>query len=190
MEMVNFRINKSKVFIVTGSGASGKDYVISAIRDLAKNKAMIVTKRTSRNQKPDDEDELICKNIIDHENSTEKALAYKKNPSYDMIDCNIKYNRRGNTYGIKTSEVWEGLQKGMFQVISLSEEEAINKMIRTFGGLVVLIYVHSNIPADDYDVSFSTYVKNMDKYDHVLIFEDKKEDLYDQVFRLLHYYEK
>ncbi len=189
MEIVNFRRNKSKVFILTGSENSGKDFVLSAIRDLAKNKAMVISKRTSRNQKWNDSSEIICRNIIDREHSTEDNVVYKPNPDYNMLSCNIKYSRRGNTYGIKTSEIWDGLQKGMFQVISLSEEEAINKMIKIFGGLIVLIYVHSNSPADDYDISYLTYVNNMDKYDHVLIFEDKKEDLYDQVFRLLHHYE-
>lgn len=189
MELVNFRRNKSKVFIITGASNSGKDDVIAAIRDLAKNKAMIVTKRTTRNQKLDDENELICKNIIDKEKSEGRSLVYKPNPEYDLMECDVKYSRRGNTYGIKTSEIWDGLQKGMFQVISISEEEAINKLISMFGGLVVLIYVHSSKPSDDSELAFNTYINNINNYDHVLICEDKKEDLFDQVFRLFHFYE-
>ncbi len=187
--IINCRRNKSKILVITGSENSGKDQIMSAMQDLAKNKTIIIKKHTSRNAKPDDGPEMICANIIDEEKSTENNIVFKPNPNYDLNGCNLKYMRRGNVYGLKTMEIWEGLQKGMFQVISLSNAEAINKLVKMFGDLVVLIYVHSGIPCSDYDSAFNLYINNAVKYDHVIIFEDKKEDLYDQVFRILHHYE-
>ncbi len=187
--LINCRRNKSKILVITGSEKSGKDQIISAMQDLAKNKTIIIKKHTSRNAMLDDGEEMICANVIDFDKSTEEKIVYKPNPNYNLEECNLKYMRRGNVYGLKTLEIWEGLQKGMFQVIALSNAEAINKLIKMFGDLVVLIYVHSGIPCSDYDSAFSLYINNTVKYNHVIIFEDKKEDLYDQVFRILHHYE-
>jgi len=186
----NFRRNKAKLFIISGADNSGKDEIVSAVRYLAKNKANVVKKYTTRNQKLDDEDELICKYIIKDKQANENELKHVLNEAFDLSACDVSYKRKGNTYGINTKDIWEGFQRGMFQFISVSDEETINKLIKIFGDLCVLVFCYSIERSSDFELAFNTYVNNIDKYDHVFIFEEKQEDLYDQCFRLMNYYEK
>ena len=102
--------------------------------------------------------------------------------------CDIVYMRNGNQYGFNSQKIWQGLKQRLFQVVVVSEVEAINKLREIFGGLIVLIYVHSHNSHGQYK-ELSMFVNNFDKFDHVLIYEDKKEDLFDQVFRLFRAYE-
>ena len=74
--LINCRRNKSKILVITGSEKSGKDQIISAMQDLAKNKTIIIKKHTSRNAMLDDGEEMICANVIDFDKSTEEKIVY------------------------------------------------------------------------------------------------------------------
>jgi ribose 1,5-bisphosphokinase PhnN len=123
-----------RLFVIVGTPGSGKDELIRAINDLGAQHARIVRKHTSRKKRPDDDDEIIC----------------PKDPDFDLEGCDIRYENYGARYGIKTPQIWGGLRDGIFQVVVVSNVDAINKLREIFGELVVLVYVHSEIDCNKY----------------------------------------
>ena len=180
--MANTRRIASKLFIIAGNASSGKDNIISATRELAGLHASVVTKYTTRKATIEDGSEIVCKTTV----------AGTLNEEYVIKDveknCDICYERNGNKYYIDSNEIWDGMKNGLFQVVSVTEAEPINQLKKKFGNGVVLIYVHSDSLTPP--VELELFVKNFDKFNHVLIYEDKYEDLYDQLFRLFRAYEQ
>lgn len=188
-----------RLFVIVGTPGSGKDLLIRAVNDLATQHARIVPKHTSRQRRQDDDDEIIC----------------PKDTGYDLEDCDIVYENYGDKYGIKTSQIWEGLGNGIFQVVVVSNVEAINKLRDIFGELVLLVYVHSEVDADDYrrieaerksdpeyldteyverraknyKLAFDIFLENYLAFNHVLINSGSSDNLIDQMFRLFRAYE-
>lgn len=184
-----------RLIILVGSPGSGKDLLIRAIDDLGAQHAQVIAKHTSRKRWPDDRKEMICSNDFD----------------FDLISCDIKYDNYGDKYGINSTLIWSSLQKGVFPVVVISNAEAINQLHEKFGDLVVLVYVHSEMDANEfrnadenfkkgelyverrvseYQQAFDLYLKNFRAFDHVLINCGDPEDLYDQIFRLFRAYER
>ena len=197
-----FRKSTAKLFIIVGNtpgdqnSANGKDLIIQAVDSMGALHAEIIPKYTSRGKKSDDGNEMICNcTFAPNEDGT-----YDVNAGKEKVQCDIVYSRKGNMYGFNSKEIWNGLKRGMFQVVVISEVETINRLREIFGGLVILIYVHSHNwekPTEDGQddeqkvaEEFKLYSQNFDVFNHVLIYEDKAEDLYDQMFRLFKAYEK
>ena len=184
-------LSTPKLIVVVGTPGSGKDLLIRAVDDLGSQHGQVVPKHTSRTRRPDDGTEMIC---ID-------------DASHDFKACDLVYENFGDKYGIECSRIWKGLKKGVFQVVVVSNVEAINKLKERFGDLMVLIYVHSEMGADDYlkreaasddyvrrrveqyEAAFGSYLSNYLAFDHVLIYSGVQEDLFDQIFRLFRAYE-
>jgi guanylate kinase len=170
----------SRLFIIAGNASSGKDKIISAVRELGSIHAQIVTKYTTRQETDEDGSEIVCR----------VRKNGKLNPVFqkNFEKCDISYDRNGNTYRIDSSGIWDAMKSGLFQVVSVTEADPINQLKTKFGSAVVLIYVHSDsvVPPEE----LSLFVNNFDKFDHVLIYENSYEDLYDQLFRLFRAYEK
>lgn len=189
-----FRKSTAKLFIIVGNtpgdqnSANGKDLIIQAVDSMGALHAEIIPKYTSRGKKSDDGNEMICNCTF---TPTAQNCYDVIPPDSPKVRCDIVYSRKGNMYGFNSKEIWNGLKRGMFQVVVISEVDTINKLRDIFGGLVVLVYVHShnNKPAD-VEEEFALFSQNFDAFNHVLIYEDKAEDLYDQMFRLFKAYEK
>lgn len=179
--------NKSmaNIFVIVGEKKSGKDEIIRAVHELGGMHAQIVPKYTSRDKQSEDGSEIECN--YSFEKGKEGYKIYKKE-SGEEVKCDIVYERNNNFYSIDTHQIWLGLRRNKFQVIVVSELEAINSLRRKFGGLVKLIYVHGKDDSGD-SPEFQLFVKYFDYFDHVLIYESRKEDLYDQLFRLFRAYE-
>lgn len=98
--------NSKKMFIISGSAASGKDEIIRSVSKLGKLQANIIPKYTTRLQEPDDGPEMICKFIPKDElikQLNDEYLSeynYISNcdvPSSDFIEKNrIKYENSNN----------------------------------------------------------------------------------------------
>lgn len=178
----------ANIFVIVGSGNSGKDEIIRAVNDLGSLHAQIVPKFTSRPSQKDDGMEIRCNfNFKKIENGKYMVCSNDKPESEEYI-CDLVYEKNDNKYGINTCQIWEGLRKQKFQVIVVSEVEAINKLIEKFGSLVILIYVHGMLGKNEFP-EFQLFIDNFNEFDHVLIAENRKEDLYDQLFRLFRAYE-
>lgn len=208
-----------RLFIVVGNPASGKDELISAVNILGSLHAEIVPKYTNRTWRAGDDVEMICEWIPDPNNEVGN---YIRNENYDLEGCDIVYVNYETTYGIKTNNIWDKLQKGVSQVLVVSNKEALNVLKQKFGKLAVILYVYSQITreeylereknkekkkllddinyvsnpnylrqrADNFDMTWNLYEDNFMLFDHVFIYADKEEDLFDQIFRLFRAYEK
>ena len=184
--MSGIKKSMANIFVIVGGSHSGKDEIIRAIQDLGGLHAQIIPKFTSRLQQEDDEKEIKCNYAFKQDKDSNYLVQSRE--SGESYKCDIVYKKNGNEYGIDTHQIWAGLRKQKFQVIVVSEVEAINRLIEKFGSLVVLIYVHSAEEAHNLP-EFRLFVENFNEFDHVLIAEDRKEDLYDQLFRLFRAYE-
>lgn len=184
--MADRKKSMANIFVIVGGSNSGKDEIIRAVQDLGGLHAQMIPKFTSRARQKDDGKEIRC-NYIFEQDVTGKYKVFSQEDDKEF-DCDIVYEKNNNKYGIDTQQIWIGLRKRKFQVIVVSEVEAINKLIEMFGSLVVLIYVHGMDVEEDI-FEFGLFLENFNEFDHVLIAENRKEDLYDQLFRLFRAYE-
>jgi ribose 1,5-bisphosphokinase PhnN len=207
-----------RLFLVVGNPASGKDELISAVNIIGSLHAEIVPKHTDRKWRAGDDDEMICATKPDPANPN----SFIRDNRYDLPHCNVVYENYGNTYGIKTADIWDKLMKGVMLVLVVSKIEALNQLKNIFGDIAVTLYIYSPVTRDEYinnekdkqerkkqetpgyiidtdyidsreknfDMSWNIYVDNFMLFDHVLIYANKQEDLFDQIFRLFKAYEK
>ena len=188
--------NPPRLVVMVGAPGSGKDLLIRAINDLGAQHAQIVPKHTFRDRNLDDGNEMIC----------------PSDPDFNFEACDITYEMYEDRYGFECSRIWNGLRKGIFQVLVVGEPNAINKLHEIFGELMILVYVHSEITPEEYKRteiaygsnsyverraktknymnSFEIFIKNYLAFDHVLIYSGSPEDLFDQIFRLFRAYER
>lgn len=185
----------SKIFIVIGTPGSGKDLLIQAVNDLGSLHATIVPKHTTRKRQADDGGEMICSDDL----------------NYGLDSCDIIYENYNDKYGLKTVDIWEGIKNEIIQVIVISNIEAINTIKKIFGTNVKILFVHSEMNEQEYfkqqselgnsdkyvkermlnyKNAFNIFLKNYSLFDHVLIYSDSPEDLFDQLFRIFKFYEK
>lgn len=177
----------ANIFVIVGEKTSGKDEIIRAVYELGGMHAQIVPKYTSRGKEPEDGREIECNYQFEKKDGID-GYKISAEGNKGEVKCDIVYNRNNNFYGINTHQIWEGLRSHKFQVIVVSELEAINSLRRKFGSLVKLIYIHGQNDNSD-SLEFQLFVRYFDFFDHVLIYESRKEDLYDQLFRLFRAYE-
>ena len=190
-----YKKSTARLFIIVGNTpntylTNGKDLIIQAVDSMGALHASIIPKYTSRAPKSDDGNEMICScSFLQNKDGSFTITT----PTGQKHKGDIIYERKGNIYGFSSKGIWKGLKCGKFQVIVISDAGTINRLRDKFGGLVVLVYVHSH----NYEQSnvsteteFKLFSKNFDMFNHVLIYEDKDEDLYDQIFRLFRAYEK
>ncbi len=178
----------ANIFVIVGGKASGKDEIIRAVYELGSLHAQIVPKFTSRNRSLEDGREIKCNYIFEKENKEKKGYIVRSQEDDKEYFCDIVYKKNENYYGINTHQIWKGLRSNKFQVIVVSELEAINSLRKIFGSLVKLIYIHGQDDEEN-SLEFQMFVQYFDFFDHVLIYESRKEDLYDQLFRLFRAYE-
>lgn len=185
-----------RLYIVVGTPGSGKDELVRAVRMLGETHAGVVPKHTSRERHSDDGDEMVCIN----------------DPGYDLDSCQLTYGNYKSRYGVRTDLVWEGLKRGVSQVLVVSNAGAIRQLIKEFDAFITLVYVHSVLDESDLEAqalqhagwnadylqarrenywdAFDFYEQNVTAFDHVLIHAGANEDLYDQIFRLFRAYER
>ena len=154
----NERKDKEKpiIYVISGNGASGKDELIEATFAMGKLYADVMPKYTSRNQKPEDGQEIICQQNIDPESLTGFSL----NPEYssflqqrtDAPERFVSYWGNGGKfeYTIDMERLRTGLSSGRSQVIALSDINTILKLKSEFGDQVVPIYCNSQISKEEF----------------------------------------
>lgn len=185
--MSNTKRAMANIFVVVGGECSGKDEIIRGVHDLGGLHAQVISKFTSRMRQPDDGREIRC-NYIFEEVPEEGIYRVSSQEDDKEYECDIVYIKNDNYYGIDSHQIWKGLRNHKFQVLVASEIEAINSLMKKFGSLVKLIYIHGKDERED-SPEFKMFIENFDAFNHVLIYESRKEDLFDQLFRLFRAYE-
>ena len=182
------------IFLIVGASGSGKGLLLRALRDMGQRHVIIIPKQTTRRSKTTNGDEMI-------------SIYPKKkiDPKFNII-----YGNWLNKYGICSSDIWENIKKGKYQVLIVSNLNAIKKLYHRFGPLIKLIYLYSPVDKEQLEkhqkdiaaenkneievrkskikVVHDYYVDNITMFDHVLLNMQEPEDLCDQIFRLFQYY--
>ena len=187
-------MSNSYIFLIVGSSGSGKGTLLRALRDMGERHVTIISKQTTRESKTTDGDEMI-------------SIYPKKkfDPKFDII-----YGNYLSKYAICSSNIWENILKGKFQVLIVSNLKAIKKLYDHFGSLIKLIYLFSPVDKEQLGkhlkdiateekkeievrkskikVIHNYYLDNITVFDHVLLNIQEPEDLCDQIFKLFQYY--
>ena len=189
----SFSKGKPKLFIFAGGGdnvgkdkssISGKDLIIKSIYKTYDRKADVISKMTTRAQKTEDSDEIICKEMLDKEGNL------MPNPEFDMDACDIVYERigrmDGTKYGINTQKIRAGLASGKHQCVSITNLEVIKHLERMLGKQnIVTVYIHSyrgtrpdgneDFAADSSE-AFEIYNQNTSAFNHKFFFDGEDTD--------------
>lgn len=121
-----------RLYTLTGSSGSGKTTLLNLALEEPYASKLSVTKApkySSREQRDANDD------VIHDVNLLKGATA----------DFDVLYYLNGNTYGLKTSEIFELLDSGRNAVIILSDLRVVRRLKRIFGSKMRSIYVASAI---------------------------------------------
>lgn len=208
-----------RLFIVVGNPASGKDELISAVNILGSLHAEIVPKHTNRPWRPGDDDEMICE-LMPNPDDYNLPLVHNNKydlKGCDIIYTNydtqygIKTEEIWNKLCTGISQVLvvsnrdalNNLKKifGSLAVILyvysqitkeeyLSREKEKEEKKANSDPNYIINSDYLNQRAENFEQTWMLYQNNFLLFDHVFIYADKEEDLYDQIFRLFRAYEK
>ncbi len=211
--------NKSpKLFLIVGNPASGKDELIEAVHVIGALHGEIVPKHTDRSWRIGDDDEMICPDMPDPINSENTIINPNhdlKNCDITYINYGTTYGiktsviwdklRQGITQVLvvsnksalnKLKETFDDLAVIVYvyaQITSLEyreieEKKQLDKKNKDPNYIIDYDYINQRV--NDFDLAWKLYEDNFMLFNHVFIFADKKEDLFDQIFRLFRAYER
>ena len=201
--------NTPRLFIVVGNPASGKDELIAAVNVIGSLHAEIVPKHTNRPWRAGDDAEMIC---CDGPNQAEFDLkncdiVYTNYGSDYGIKSSYIWGKLKNGISqvlvVSNKDALNKLKKMfgdlavviyVYAPITSDEYRAIEEKKQKDKQKVDPEYVinHSYIDerVHNFDMAWKLYEDNFILFDHVFIYADKREDLFDQIFRLFRAYEK
>src|SRR5205823_684254 len=110
---------------------------LRALKDMGDRYVTIVPKITDRNPKATDGEEIIS---INNRSGAQRKSEKDFDKKYDII-----YENYGNHYGISSSEIFENLKHGKFQILIVSNSQAIQKLYEKFEPIIKLIYLYSPV---------------------------------------------
>jgi ribose 1,5-bisphosphokinase PhnN len=205
-----------RIFLVMGSPASGKDELIAAVNTIGTLHAEIVPKHTSREVREDDGAEMICRTSYNLYGSIEDNSAFdlegcdikyenfgttygiKTSDVWDKLQQGIiqvavvsdsdALNDLKGHFGNLAVVVYVYSQIGRDEY----RQRELNKIRKKNGATELSVedsnYIEKRVA--DFDKAWDIYVENFMLFDHVLVYADMQEDLFDQVFRLFKAYER
>ena len=183
--------NGPVVFLIAAASGAGKRTLMHAMYTFGSRTIKVIRKSTDREAQDEDGSEIITGINID-----------------DKFD--IQYEFNGNKYGIKSSEIWDNLANGYPQIVITNMDE-FHQFTNIFGQTAIGVYLHAtrtqkeilelqkrklksqekaNKKAQKMEEIYEGYIKNIANFKHVLLNTIEKEDLWEQMFRLIKYYQK
>ena len=205
-----------RVFLIVGSPASGKDELIAAVNTIGKLHAEIVPKHTNRDVRVDDGDEMICKykytkggeleinNQFDLENcdflyeNFGTKYGIKTSLIWDKLQNGVSQvvvvsdkealNQLMGCFGnlAVVVYVYSQITRNEYherEIMKLKKKKSDFELSPENAG-----YIERRVA--EFDKAWNVYVDNFMLFNHVLIYADAQEDLFDQVFRLFKAYER
>jgi guanylate kinase len=147
-----YLLKETKLFILSGNNASGKDDVNWAIQKMGKLQAEVITKYTSRRQERDDADEMICQFI------PKVDLIKKYKAEYDKEYKNIckYYSQSIHQSFIENCKLNENLNNSFEDFYSVQWDIQRLRSLRDIQKPLIKFW---NKQSDDND-----YFQNNDKY--------------------------
>ena len=180
------------IFLIAAASGAGKRTLMHAMYTLGKRNIKVIEKSTNRAPQDDDGPEII------------PATEIETDERFD-----IKYQFNSNWYGIKSSEIWDNLSSGYPQIIITNMDE-FHQFTKIFGQAAIGVYLHATRTQDEIlelqtsklkseekakkkvqkmEEIHQGYIENIAKFKHVLLNTIEKEDLWEQMFRLIKHYQ-
>lgn len=181
------------VFLIAAASGAGKKTLMHAMYTMGRRNIKVIVKYTNRGHQREDGPEII--------------------PNTDVAntpEIDIKYPFNSNMYGVKSSDIWNNLATGYSQIIITNMNE-FHQFQKIFGDIAIGVYLHATRTKDEIfewqkkklgnetdaqkkvakmeDIHIG-YIKNIAKFKHILLNTIEKEDLWEQMFRLIKYYQE
>lgn len=197
-----------RLFIVVGNPASGKDELIAAVNVIGSLHAEIVPKHTNRSWRVGDDSEMICYNgpnsddyDLDHCDITYVNYGSKygiktsyiweklKNGISQVIVVSNKgaLNQLKMMFGDLAVVIYVYAPITSNEYRAIEEKKQRDKQELDPNYKINQSYIEERV--HNFDMAWKLYEDNFILFDHVFIYADKREDLFDQIFRLFRAYE-
>lgn len=188
---INPRPKGPVIFMIAAASGAGKRTLIQAMYSLGKRSIKVIQKATDRPAQDDDGREIIPDVKID-----------KK-----IYDINYIFN--SNTYGINSIDIWQNVALGQPQIVITNMDE-FTQFTNIFGNAAVGVYLHATRTQEEIldlqtkklkskekalakvakmEEIHQGYIKNIHLFKHVLLNTIEKEDLWEQMFRMIKFYQ-
>lgn len=198
-----------RLFIVVGNPASGKDELIAAVNVIGTLHAEIVPKHTNRLWIVGDGSEMICPNgpnsqQYDLDNCDITYLNYGTKYGIKSSYIWSKLKKGINQVVVVSNKDALNKLKKMFGDLAVviyvyapitsdeyrASEEQKQQKKQTSDPKYIINQEYIDERVHNFDMAWKLYEDNFLLFDHVFIYADKQEDLFDQIFRLFRAYEK
>lgn len=197
-----------RLFIVVGNPASGKDELIAAVNIIGSMHAEIVPKHTDRPWRVGDDVEMICSDgpnaqEFDLENCdvsyTNYGTVYGIKSAYIweklrngisqvlVVSNRDALNKLKRMFGDLAVFIYVYAPITSNQYRAIEEKKQQEKMKKDPNYKINQSYIDERVYG--FDMAWKLYEDNFMLFDHVFIYADKREDLFDQIFRLFRAYE-
>jgi len=178
------------IFLIAAGPGAGKRTLNNAMYTLGKNSIIVIPKETNRGDRPNDGKEIVT------------------NISNAKSKYSIGYTFNDKDYGIDEKLIWNNLKYGLPQIV-ITNMQQFPKFKKIFGTTIVNVYLHATRTREELlqrqkekegsdeeahkalvkvDETHQNYVDNIHNFHHVLLNTIEKEDLWEQMFRLIKHY--
>ena len=179
------------IFMIAAASGAGKRTLMQAMFSLGKKSIKVIIKATDRNAQEDDGQEIESNKKI----------------SPEEYDINYEFNN--NKYGIKSADIWHNLATGYPQII-ITNMNQFDRFKTIFGSAAVGVYLHATRTREEIlelqtkklkstqkalskvkkmEEIHQGYINNIHRFNHVLLNTIEREDLWEQMFRLIKFYQ-
>lgn len=197
-----------RLFIVVGNPASGKDELIAAVNVIGSLHAEIVPKHTDRLWRVGDDAEMICPNgpnmgaydlancdIVYNNYGSKYGIKtsyiwekLRKGISQVLVVSNKRaLNELKKMFGDLAVFIYVYAPITSNQYRKMEERKQQEKKRADKDYVINQSYIDERV--HNFDMAWKLYEDNVMLFDHVFIYADKQEDLFDQIFRLFRAYE-
>lgn len=179
------------IFMIAAASGAGKRTLMQAMFSLGKKSIKVIIKATDRDAQDDDGPEI--------------------EPSKEIYpeEYDINYEFNNNKYGIKSADIWHNLATGHPQIL-ITNMDQFERLKNIFGSAAVGVYLHATRTREEIlelqskkmnslqkalskvqkmEAIHQGYINNIHGFSHVLLNTIEKEDLWEQMFRLIKFYQ-
>jgi ABC-type dipeptide/oligopeptide/nickel transport system ATPase component len=203
-------MNNHVLFVVVGASGSGKGVLLRSVRDMGERHIVVINKGVTRKRKTTDGSEMTIYRPDELSNEDYDIVYANYLALYGIRTSDIWEALSHGRHALLICSNFASIDKDKKPIPDTVP--AIPTLRRVFGPLMKLVYLHSHIDQDmsqehqseiaaadlketrvrkkKIPIVRGYYVDNIGRFDHVLLNVGEPEDLSDQVFRLISFYDK